>query len=292
MANAREDALSAQLRAAALSLKSDGDAVRGALEIAAALAAGASSSSSAAAITPPGGPGVERDGRREGDDRDERREGGDAAITPPGAIYAEDVRVAHRALLKRNQVDLNHETNLAALENSNLNARMDGARSTLSAQASGATAAPDRGDIRARHVKVTRQFSELALNLEKFCRELLCGVEETLLQASNAAKLAKGVQPHAFAAIKPSAPDNAKALAELGRKIEEAGKVCQAAFDNFNDARNSVDVLRRESERVSDDFARLADHHARALFKAEDASAETAKACFPVLSAGAVLADG
>ena len=201
----------------------------------------------------------------------ERKQGG---AEPPSSTAAagqtltvEEERKAYAELKSRHQIDLNDEHNLADLEDKGLRSHMERARAILADEEKSKAALPSQETIRANHIKNLRQFSALIGALREADLEMQNGVEDTFLQARNAARLGVGEQPHAFPPIPKGKPANSEALAMLGDKTDKAAKACQASSAAVTATIQSLDVLRRESEVVVDTLMKLVDHY-RASFAA------------------------
>lgn len=175
------------------------------------------------------------------------------------ALTEEEERRAYLELRKRHQVDLNDEGNLTGLEDRGLLSHMDEARRALAEQ--NKTQHPDQTVLRTGHVKTLRQFSTLVQTLTSANMELQCGVEETFLQANNAAKLSKGETPHAFPSVPGVKPTNAEALDLLKKKTDEAAKACQKSAESIASGINEIDVLRREYEKTIDGLTILVEFY-------------------------------
>lgn len=188
-------------------------------------------------------------------------------VGPGSDLTAEEERRAYAELKVKHQVDLNDEHHLADLEDKGLMSHMERAREILAAQEKSRAELPSRESVKANHVKNLRQFSALVQALRTADMELQSGVEETFLQARNAARIGNGETPHSFPKVPEAKPANHEALTLLSSKIDKTANSCQESSKAITSAIQTLDVLRRESEAVVDAMTKMADHY-RAAYNA------------------------
>jgi hypothetical protein len=191
------------------------------------------------------------------DEKDDAKEPDDTSTDKP----IRDVKLED-AETDSGPVDLNDEDALVrdGLEDRGLLVHMQEARGKLADLEEKRKDIPDEDELRKKHIQNLRLVSSCVSDLTRRLGEYQTTIENTLVQSSNADKLATGRQPHAYPKVKGEKPDNADALVHMSKKLAENGQAHQTLHEMFSGVLKSLIVLRREYESVVDGYGKIAEH--------------------------------
>lgn len=144
---------------------------------------------------------------------------------------------------RREQVDLNAGAALSRLrlEDPRLTAHMN-ARRELAEASSPGDRPPPLGTLRAENREACRGLSTVTLSLKEANMALRCAVEEVLLEADNAEKLACGISPHGYPPEAGGAPPR---LRHMSRRLAAAGASLSRLLQALEQTEADLTVARR-----------------------------------------------
>lgn len=181
---------------------------------------------------------------------DERGEGGADSLT------ADENRKVYNELVKRHQVDLNDEENVANLEDPSLVAHMEAARRRLAEQERALARLPQLEVLRSQYLKAMGKISSLVRSLEERSQSERENVELAHRQPRILETLGVGQKPHGFAAPLPppvaADPATKEALTITGKKAQDVAENYEAFLTAVQEVKNDLFVVRREVEEVGD----------------------------------------
>lgn len=150
------------------------------------------------------------------------------------------------------QVDLNDAAQIGDLEDPGLVGHMDAARARLAEQEAAAAALPAAAAAAAADVEGRRALSTVMTALRDQRAALAAARDAVFLQASNAEKLAAGIQPHGFpsprAGLREAVRDPAALvylsarLTAAGGELEQLGAALERAEAELTRARRDVEA--------------------------------------------------
>jgi len=148
---------------------------------------------------------------------------------------------ANLAERRQEQVDLNAGAALSRLrlEDPRLTAHMN-ARRELAAAGQG-DRPPTLDALRAENKEACRGLSTVTLSLKEANMALRCAVEEVLLEADNAEKLACGISPHGY----PPEGGGPPRLRHMGRRLAAAGASLSRLLQALEQTEADLTVARR-----------------------------------------------
>jgi hypothetical protein len=169
------------------------------------------------------------------------------------------------AVLDTEPVDLNTEDGLErdGLEDKHLRAHMEMARANLIKLQKEMAEAPEESTLRNCHSQNLKIMSDSVKSLTKHIKEFQTAIENTIVHASNAEKLAAGRQPHGYPTVAATRPSNSEALAFMGTKLRDNGETHQGLHGVFSDILKDMIIFRRGYETVVDGYVKLAQHNGR-----------------------------
>lgn len=154
---------------------------------------------------------------------------------------------ANLAEQRREQIDLNAGTALSRLrlEDPKLTAHMNIRRGLAAAEAEKGASPPPLDTLRAGNKEASRGLSTVTLSLKGVNMALRCVVEEVLLEADNAVKLACGGDPHGYPPEGAGPRDRFK---HMGRRLAAAGASLGNLLGDLEQAEADLTVARRFHE--------------------------------------------
>lgn len=166
---------------------------------------------------------------------------------PPAEPSGPLTFAANLAERRREQIDLNAGAALShlRLEDPMLATHMNTRRELAAAEAVKGERPPPLGSLRAENKEASRGLSTVTLSLKEANMALRCAIEEVLLEADNAAKLAHGIAPYGYP---PAPPDRYK---HMGRRLAAAGSALGQLLQTLEQAEADLTVARRLHDTTS-----------------------------------------
>jgi hypothetical protein len=162
--------------------------------------------------------------------------------------------VQGRGPQNQTQIDLNDAAQIGDLEDPGLVGHMDAARARLAEQTAAAAALPAAAAALAADVEGRRALSALMTALRDQRAALAATRDAVFLQASNAEKLAAGIQPHGFPAARPGVRETVRdpaALVFLSARLNTAGAELEQLGGALERAEAELTRARRDMEAAS-----------------------------------------
>ena len=165
-----------------------------------------------------------------------------------------------------NQVDLNKENNIKALEDPRLLDRMARARTLLAEQDLHLETLPEKEEVVSEFTNAKRQFMSICENLETFYMSQRCKTEDIYLVKGAITKFRSGEIPHGYPSLITVTKTEKKSWKHLEKQITSVANEGQTTVDFIKKLKNDIYVLRRNYEKSFDQILRLYENAVKEKF--------------------------